>query len=276
MLTLGADSPSHLPRTLFLASEDSLPHQQAYAPLRQGLSHPAPLFVAITSPEAQHWLHHFDCHQCLIITSGPAALKKTLETTRQAQVLSIMITMNQHQQLLQHLDHNERFAALFMDLPLTQRLEIAKQHIPMLRQFTMVTSPQDQAHRMDWPDNLTVFIHDPKQHLLEPFIHAARHGDAIVTQPDRDIYNAKTLISIMMTTYRLGIPLIGHSEALHRAGAMLSIYADPEMLGKEALALLREQAPYTTQPLPQRHTTRYQVVINHQMARSLQIHVETP
>ncbi|MCG5500051.1 hypothetical protein [Ectothiorhodospira lacustris] len=265
-----------LPRLLFVASQDNEIHQRAYEPLRRGLAHPSPLFISVGAPDAGHWMRHFDCAQCLIITSGTAALQLVSDSTRQARVLSIMIPMESHERLLRSATDQARFAALFMDIPLDKRMQIASRHVPAFRRFGVVKSPpQGRAPSDPLPPSLRLFIKGSNQNLLDVFVQAARHSDAILTLPDREIYNSRTIVSIMMTTYRLGTPLIGHSEALHRAGALISIYADPQMLGEEALTLLRTGDIKDWQTL-RRHTERYQVSINHQVARSLRITVETP
>ncbi|EHQ52698.1 hypothetical protein ECTPHS_08408 [Ectothiorhodospira sp. PHS-1] len=264
------------PRILFVASQESDIHQRAYEPLRRGLAHPSPLFIAVSSPDAEPWMRHFDCAQCLIITSGTSALQTVIDITRQARVLSIVIPMENHERLIRTASDPTRFAALFMDIPLEHRMRIASRHVPAFRRFGMVTSQTRSGSPSEGqPSNLRLFPKAPHQDLLEVFVQAARQSDAILTLPDREIYNSRTIVSIMMTTYRLGTPLIGHSEALHRAGALISIYADPEMLGEEALTLLRTWNGEDWQTL-RRLTERYQVSINHQVARSLRITVETP
>ncbi|MCG5512655.1 ABC transporter substrate-binding protein [Ectothiorhodospira shaposhnikovii] len=264
------------PRILFVASQESDIHQRAYEPLRRGLAHPSPLFIAISAPDAAQWMRHFDCAQCLIITSGTSALQTVIDITRQARVLSIVIPMENHERLIRTASDPTRFAALFMDIPLEHRMRIASRHVPAFRRFGMVTSQTRPGSPSEGqPPNLRLFPKAPHQDLLEVFVQAARQSDAILTLPDREIYNSRTIVSIMMTTYRLGTPLIGHSEALHRAGALISIYADPEMLGEEALTLLRTWNGEDWQTL-RRPTERYQVSINHQVARSLRITVETP
>ncbi|MBK1673117.1 hypothetical protein CKO35_07315 [Ectothiorhodospira shaposhnikovii] len=265
-----------VPRILFVASQDSEIHQSAYAPLRRGLAYPPPLFISADDTNAAQWIGHFDCRDCMIVTSGTRALQDVLNFTQQARVLSFMIPMESHERLIRSVADQERFAALYMDIPLEKRMLIARRHVPALRRFSVVESqPQSQTDTGTPVENLQYFVKQPDQNLLDVFIQAARHSDAILTLPDREIYNPRNIVSIMMTTYRLGTPLIGHSEALHRAGALISIYAEPEMLGEEALAVIRGQAREGWKAL-RRHTELYQVSVNHQVARSLRITVEAP
>ncbi|SEK87812.1 ABC transporter substrate binding protein [Ectothiorhodospira marina] len=271
-------------RLLFLASADTPLHQEVF----EGLSGALPpdrqaIFTAVDAPDAALWMQSADCNRCLVITSGTRALESAQWQMRKARVLSITLPRLSHEQIMADQEADPRFAAIFIDIPLERRLEMVRRHVPALNRFAIVQSPGfgttgDEANlrEKDDPQALQRFAAENDDDLIPTFIRASRAADAIVTVPDRRIYNPRTIVSIMMTTYRQRTPLIGHSEALHRAGALMSIHSPPSALGHEAGRFIQSlRGPADWKPI-RRHTGVHQVSINHQVARSLRITVEDP
>ncbi|AHK78679.1 hypothetical protein M911_05260 [Ectothiorhodospira haloalkaliphila] len=278
-----APTATHFQRIIFLASADSPLHQEVFQGLARTLPRDKePVFTAMESPDAALWIQSADCHNCLIITSGTRAAESAQSQTRKARVLSITVPTISYERVMGSRDDDPRFAAIFMDIPLERRMEIVRRHVPVLHRFAIVQSPgfgtnldNTSLREKDDPQSLLRFAAE-EDDLIPTFIRASREADAIITVPDRRIYNPRTIVSIMMTTYRQGTPLIGHSEALHRAGALMSIHSPPQALGREAGQFIQSLNGPDGWVAVRRHTQVHQVSINHQVARSLRITVEEP
>ncbi|TVQ71887.1 MAG: hypothetical protein EA372_08570 [Chromatiaceae bacterium] len=281
----GAEAPTvtHFQRIIFLASAETPLHEEVFQGLARTLPRDRePVFTAMDSPDAALWLQSADCHNCLIITSGTRAAESAQRQTRKARVLSITVPAISYERVMDSRGGDPRFAAIFMDIPLERRLEIVRQHVPALNRFAIVQSPgfgttpdNTSLREKDDPQSLLRFA-AKEDDLIPTFIQASREADAILTVADRRIYNPRTIVSIMMTTYRQGTPLIGHSEALHRAGALMSIHSPPQALGREAGQYIQSLSGPDDWVAVRRHTGVHQVSINRQVARSLRITVEEP
>lgn len=286
-LAQGADATAptgpDFQRILFLASADTPLHVEIFDGLSRALAPDRqPVFTAADAPDAPLWILSADCDRCLVITSGTRALEAAKRQTRSARVLSITVPRISYERVMNDAGPDPRYSAIFMDIPLARRLEIIRRHVPALERFAIVQSPgfgsngDDASLReKDDPGSLLRFAARDND-LIPTFIRASREADAILTVPDRRIYNPRTIISIMMTTYRQRTPLIGHSEALHRAGALMSIHSPPEALGREAGQFVQSLSGPDDWVAMHRHTKVHQVSINHQVARSLRITVEEP
>ncbi|MBK1692300.1 hypothetical protein [Ectothiorhodospira mobilis] len=264
-------------RILFLASDDTRLHQEVFQGLRSRLPREIPLvYTALGGPDAAPWVQSTDCPCCLVVTSGTRALQHAVKRVSRARILSITIPREAYDRIMAQVPDFRRYAAVYMDIPLGQRIAITRRHLAGMERFAIVQSAQGPfaAQGADDPAEVVRLVSHGEADLVDTFTRAARQADAILTLPDRRVYNPRTIVSIMMTTYRQGIPLIGHSEALLRAGALLSIHAPPQRLGTEAASLiLRPPADWGG---VRRHTREQVVAVNEQVARALRIHVERP
>lgn len=267
-------------RILFLASEDSHPHQSIFEQLRD-IPQKQMVYTALDQPDAGAWLSTWDCDRCLVITSGTRSLNRALPALSKARILSITLPRQAFDLAIHTHGDTERLAAIFMDIPMERRLAITRERIPSINRIAVIEGPAPRLPveagsglESRGPAGIQRFISYQENDLIGTFAHASEQTDAILTVPDRRVYNPRTIVSIVMTTYRHRTPLIAHSESLLRAGALISIHATPEQLGKEAAMLLKQlesgQSQWSAQ---RRHTERHEVAINPYVARSLRIQV---
>lgn len=267
-------------RILFLASDDNRPHQRIFRQFRD-IVPGRMIYSSLDNPAAEAWLATRDCHRCLVITSGSRALHQALARTRESRILSITIPHQAFELAMKTHGDNGRVAAIFMDIPLERRAAIAREAIPGLERLAVVesldpsvlVSPGDSGEATA-AGQVEHFVSHGENDLIRTFAQASERADAILTVPDRRVYNPRTIVSIVLTTYREGTPLIAHSESLLRAGALISIHATPEQLGEEAAVLLSElQTRHTPWTAQRRYTQHHEVAVNPHVARSLRIQV---
>lgn len=92
----------------------------------------------------------------------------------------------------------------------------------------------------------------------------------LVAIPDSVVHNANTVQSVLLLTYRAGVPVIGYSAAYLRAGAAVAVYSSPEQLARqtaESIAAIRENRPPPAMQWPR----YFSVGVNSTVARSLGI-----
>ena len=95
-------------------------------------------------------------------------------------------------------------------------------------------------------------------------------SDVLLAVPEPLIYNRNTIQSILLTTYRHEVPLLGFSPSYVKAGAIAAVFTMPEQIGQQAAEMIQHLAAERRLPLPQ--SPRYfSVGVNAQVARSLGI-----
>lgn len=100
--------------------------------------------------------------------------------------------------------------------------------------------------------------------IIQAFRQVSKDTDFVIALPDSNIYNKSNIKNILLTTYKAKVPLIGYSEALSRAGALISIYTPSKQLGKQAIEWF-SQGQNRTAAEPK----YFQVKLNHKVAKSL-------
>ena len=98
--------------------------------------------------------------------------------------------------------------------------------------------------------------------------------DVLLALPDVKIHNRRNVSSILLTTYRNRIPLIGFSSAYVKAGALAAIYSTPENIGDQ-LAELTVQL-LTADGIMQQviYPKYFSLSINSRVARSLGLQLQ--
>lgn len=93
-------------------------------------------------------------------------------------------------------------------------------------------------------------------------------SDVIMATPDATVYNAQTIPSILLSTYRRGIPVVGYSPAYVNAGALIALYSTPEQLAAQSADICVQVLAGGAMPGIQspRH---YTIGINERVAHSL-------
>ncbi|MDH5611902.1 MAG: hypothetical protein OEY66_05545 [Gammaproteobacteria bacterium] len=97
------------------------------------------------------------------------------------------------------------------------------------------------------------------------------NSDILLALPDSDVYNARTIKGILLTTYRHKVPVIGFSESFVRAGALAAIHTSTEQLGKQIADIIIKH--YNNGHIETRHLfpAYFDISINKDVAKSLGI-----
>ncbi|OOG27240.1 hypothetical protein B1C78_04305 [Thioalkalivibrio denitrificans] len=265
---------------LLLASDNTPLHQRVLSALESQLrgSDAITARAVADTPEATRLVAAFDCSGCLIVTSGVAALQTTLDTTVDAELLSIAIPKERFEQIGASRGDPPRLSAIYMDVSLADMLQVVDLRLHGVETVGIITADGNHLERErlrgDLPAGTSRFREyraGGESELVAVFEQAARETDAILALPHPQIYNRDTIVRIMLTTYRIGTPLIGYSEGLNRAGALMSVFATPEMLGEDAGRVIATAVGEGEWRPLRRHTVRYNVVINRQVAHSMRI-----
>lgn len=122
-----------------------------------------------------------------------------------------------------------------------------------------------QKHKL----SVKIIIISQYVNIIDALNTSLKNSDALLALPDSSVYNAKTIKSILLTTYRHRVPIIGYTESLVRAGALASIHSSTKKLSKQIIELIRE---YNRSKLPLIIYPKYfDIAVNTKVARSLGI-----
>ena len=221
----------------------------------------------INSAEVDSWL-----------AMGAKSLAVLLGRTKKEsskQILGLFIRGDARKKL-KKLYPNKSFSLLDNTPPLTRQLALIKVLSPHIKSVAILHTKEapvnlEELNALAKKLGLTVkiaLINDPLN-WGRSSLKVLKETDVVLGISDSAIYNATTIRSILMRLYRASRPLVGPDKGYVRAGAVASTYSGV----KETILTVAELLD-STQPLPSIiHNSNFNVVVNTQVARSLNINV---
>ena len=97
-------------------------------------------------------------------------------------------------------------------------------------------------------------------------------ASVLLAVPDRSIFSAENVQAFLEATYRRGLPVVGFSSALVRAGTLASVYSTVDEVVLQASTLI-EQLANGQQPGAQ-YPIHWRVAVNESVARSMNIPID--
>ena len=217
----------------------------------------------------------------LYIAVGAVALQAALDAEAKVPVLATLLPQASYQRMVEQAGPlgGRQISAVWLDQPLSRQFALIRLALPDKRRVGIVLGPQSSA--LSGSMSVTAEAQD-----LRLFTSRANTPDAIYTAlqklmgdidvllaaPDPAVYNSNTIQSILLTTYRAQVPLIGFSPAYVKAGALLALYSTPRQLGSQAGEIAR--AVLAGRPLPPAQPPRdFSISSNTHVAHSLGAHL---
>jgi putative ABC transport system substrate-binding protein len=218
----------------------------------------------------------------LQIAVGAAALQVALDGEARAPILATLLPLATYEQILEQSGRRSGHpvSAVYLDQPLSRQFALIRLALPDARRVGVVLGPQSSglsAALSKAADEHGLRLLTSRANTADGLFAALQKLmgdiDVLLAAPDPVIYNSTTIQSILLTTYRAQIPLIGFSPAYAKAGALLALYSSPAQLGAQTGEIAR--GVLAGRPLPQAQPPRdFAVSGNAHVARSLGLHLE--
>ncbi len=168
-----------------------------------------------------------------------------------------------------------------LDQPLKRQIALARHALPDIKHIGVLYgehNAQSMEPLRSYAASKKLELHAVKylheRTLLDNLTPILDHAQLLLALPDADIYNRQTARSILLTTYRRGIPIFGYSEAYTRAGALLSLHSTPDDFARHNAEILSGliQGQENQQRLI--YPKYFNVTVNQTVAKSLNITID--
>lgn len=170
--------------------------------------------------------------------------------------------------------------AIYLEQPLGRQLAFIRTLLPDRRRIGILQGPQSKLHKEELASLAKgmgmelKFATIARKQDIGPTLDQWRNKiDVLLALPDRTVYNRQTLSSILLSTYRNRIPVIGFSKGLVTAGALAALHSTPSLVGKEAA--IKARRLLQSLPVKNGHPERYTFSVNRKVARSLHLQLPT-
>ena len=217
----------------------------------------------------------------LVIALGVKALEASSKLKHTTPVLGVFTPQPTFNSLLS----NSRrvlgnFSAIVLDQPYSRRFSLIKTVLPEAKNLGVLLGPNssldiDDLREVGESEQLNIMQETIRQEseLIPHLTTLLEITDALMAIPDSLVYTRETAQPILLTSYRYQKPVFGFSQSYVRAGALAAVYSSSKQLAKQAaeIAIKSQQAPGV---LPPPQVPKYfSVVVNYQVARSLNLQV---
>jgi putative tryptophan/tyrosine transport system substrate-binding protein len=170
------------------------------------------------------------------------------------------------------------FSAIVLDQPYSRRFSLVKAVMPDIKSLGVLLGSNSVADIEEFKqaggsaqfDIIQISIKQEKE-LIPSLTNLLETSDALMAIPDSLVYTRETAQPILLTSYRHQKPVFAYSQSYVRAGALAAVYSNSRQLAKQTAEIAIQSQPGI---LPPPQAPKYfSVIVNYQVARSLNIQV---
>lgn len=211
----------------------------------------------------------------LIIAVGSRTSKALLDSVHDNAILSLLIAENLALNFEKLYPQKTNWHSLLLDHPLERYFYLIDALLGkhtntglILGELSETLQAEYQQAARNSGHSLQIENIQHTEQLAETIKNLSYRSDVLLMSADPGIYNSSTIRSILLSSYRHRLPVIGFSKNLTHAGAIAAIYSEPEQISQQAVTIIR-------QILRGQATEKYyspsdfSVSLNLQVARSL-------
>ena len=255
-------------------------YEEVIEPLRQEITRlpgwtlhtvvtPAPPNVATAMPK-------LPADTALIVTVGLQAAQYAVDNAEsRIPILSVLLPRGSFEPLISNKSVPRKLSAVYIDQPPQRQLELLRAVLPAARDIGLIVGPSNEAdveviRSLVAGRGLNIVAQKAARETeLYPVLQSVlRASDVLLALPDPYIINVSTAQNLLLTSFRFRVPVIGHSAAYVRAGALAAVYSTPRQIGMETSQIVRRVLGGGPLPGP-KYPRYFTVSINRQMADSL-------
>ncbi len=261
-------------------SARSAPYLEAARALRHNLAPELFAEQGVKTWLLEDWLARRQPPAGVVVTLGTRAAHRLVSLAGEYKLLSSMITASTYHLMAGSTPIRRHWAAIVLDQPAYRYVRLIAELLPEARRLGLLYG--DDSRRLlgsldavGKEHRLTLqMIHvQPDDNVAKAIKRLVRDSDVILALPDPLALSPQNAKWLLYMAYQRGIPVIGYSHALAKAGALAALYTTPQQIGRETAEFLNRYGEDGSFPAGM-HTARYfKLALNPWVARSLHINV---
>ena len=209
----------------------------------------------------------------LLITVGSTAARRGAEY--KMATVSTLLTRRSFDSLSSL--YRSPHSAIFLEQPIARQLQLIKIALPSRHKLTVLLGSESQALSKELSQQskhlgmeLRLINVDEDKAIDKLFGRELLSEDTLLLIPDPQVVNRRTVKPLVLGSYRHGIPLVGYSHALVKAGALMAVYSSLPVLEQQLLEATKYYVARGKLAAP-RHAAGFEVSVNYQLARALKL-----
>jgi putative ABC transport system substrate-binding protein len=217
----------------------------------------------------------------LVIAVGVQGFEAAMKVPAKAPVLGTLLPRAAYERVARSAEAGAHpSTAIYLDQSAGRQLDLVRVLVPDRQKIGFLVSPASAESvapfRSAARDRKLTIVEEPIQDGDDLYAALRRllvESDAVIALPDSAVFNAGSIINILITTYRAQEPLFGFSPAYVKAGALAAVYSTPRQIALQAAEAAQRFLSGSPLPPPQ-YPKQFSVAVNPTVAHSLGLVIE--
>lgn len=213
----------------------------------------------------------------LIVTIGTKAANLVSSSGTHTPTLYSLIPSNRFNRIRKN-GGNKNISAIFIDQPIARQLSLVKAVLPERKNVGIIlgkysTIGKSRLKRILYSNNLNPIISYANPESIGMLIEGKlKKINVLLALPDPSIYNKKTVLKILLSSYRHQVPIIGYSDAFVKSGAIAAVFSTPGDIGMHTGEVIGKFSISSSSNLPSPSYPKYfSINVNQSVSNSLNI-----
>lgn len=262
---------------LLITTTDSNYQQQLSNAIREGLKD-TPHQPEVT--EASKLDENSISSKELVIAIGKDQITIISKNTFRAAIENVLTESSDKRK---HTRHRTNELKIYMTQPLCRQFALIKSLNPDWKTVGLLMSEQNEIKASTLStcskqynlETRTVTV-NAESDLITALNTALSNSDVLLSLPDPAIYNSRTIKSILLTSYRHRVPIIGFSESFADAGAIAAVHTSAKQLGTQVADIIKDYFRHDKSfSSAEYYPSVFSVTTNRQVAHSLGFNLQS-
>lgn len=217
----------------------------------------------------------------LIVTIGTKAAIKLNSYKIKAPTLYSLIPSHSYPTIRRNSISRVR-SAIYIDQPLKRQIQLIKSSLPKTQKVGVLLGKHSGISKKRIQQIIRnmglepVVLKTSANNIKSSLDSIYSKIDVLLAQPDPSVYNKKTVMTVLLSSYRHNVPVFGYSAAFVRSGATAAIYSSPTNIGLQVGDEIVKFINSNNRALsPPGFPNYYSVDTNRRVIRSLNIKLPT-
>jgi putative tryptophan/tyrosine transport system substrate-binding protein len=140
-----------------------------------------------------------------------------------------------------------RLNGVYLDQPFHRQLQWLRLALPERRRLGVLLGPDSKRYAGEIRQaaeaaglDLVLRIAERQVEVAPGLQAVLAESDLLLAVPDSVVFSGQMAQYVLLASYRHGLPLIGYSAPMVKAGAAAALVATPEQIGRQGAALIRK------------------------------------
>jgi putative ABC transport system substrate-binding protein len=184
----------------------------------------------------------------VIVALGVEALQhvvKVAEPWPKTNIVALVVPRASLEAL--HAQGGARLSGIYLDQPFSRQMQWLAEAMPERKTLGVLLGPNSKAYSREIRAaarqsdlDLVLKVIENREEVAPALQSIFADSQIFLTVPDSVVFNSQMVQYVLIASYRHGVPLLGYSAPLVKAGAVAALVSEAAQIGRQGAALVRK------------------------------------